>query len=74
MRLTAFLAGYALAGFLTFGEVYNGLRLADCGNLGLSEAIGCNWKKSTAGLPAMSAGLVWPVYWAGRLAIEVTKP
>lgn len=28
---------------------------------------------SFCGLDALAAGYLWPVYWAGRVALEVTK-
>ena len=38
-----------------------------------SKWFDCDWNKSRVGLDAGVAGLFWPVYWGGKIAIQVTQ-
>lgn len=68
MKLSAMLiagsASYAAAAFLTFGVAYN-----EC-----AQSNQTPYSYSVCRLGAGMTGVVWPIYWAGRGAIEVTKP
>lgn len=50
---------YVVVGFLTFGLIFNE---HSCGDIADSKSCrGSVW------------GLIWPIYWLGKLALEVTK-
>jgi hypothetical protein len=82
------IGAYAVCAVLTFGHVFNNNYTppVDCGprphsaeKPELYEA----WRYCTfdydsvdtfeAGFPAAYAGAAWPLYWAGRIAIAVTR-
>ncbi|MCG7507046.1 hypothetical protein [Mesorhizobium retamae] len=88
------LVAYVVAGFLTFGHVFNRsyeppTSVVDCGEV--PDILSSEWDKYwvcrqdnirakysggsfvQSALPAMAAGLIWPIYWGGVAAIKVTK-
>jgi hypothetical protein len=64
---------YLVAGFLTFGHVYNrnypGVCVPDTDGYWV-----CKSESMDASFGGVLAGFGWPVYWGGVLALEVTKP
>lgn len=78
---------YIVAAFLTFGHVFNATfePLQDCGAMPdlHDEKWDAFWECRLdnivveayfgAGIPAVVSGIAWPVYWAGSIAIKVTK-
>lgn len=75
---TAAIAVYATATFLTFGYGANRqcsweIQSTTYARNGVFEHYGWNEGCSHADAVAAAFALVWPIYWAGRAAIEVTK-
>lgn len=79
---------YAIAGFLTYGHVFNSLYAepGECGTRpnsieepsAYSRWLDCTFPPfatTTVGAfyPALAAGAIWPVYWTARGSIWVTK-
>lgn len=55
---------YVVAGFLTFGYVFNQF------NCTSSSAPLC---VADRGVSSVLSGAIWPIYWGGKGAIEVTR-
>lgn len=84
-RMGVFL--YIVAAFLTFGHIFNAYfePPVDCGDM--PEVFAKGWdgywdcravniateRYVRAAFPAVLSGIAWPLYWAGSIAIKVTK-
>lgn len=72
------LPAYVVVGFLTFGygatrqcHQWTGIEVMGGRDFWVTKTNeGCVWADSAA----LPFSLLWPVYWAGRAAMEVTKP
>lgn len=60
------IAAYLVVGFLTFG--YGANRQCDW-EIGVGWNAGCNFADAVA----LPLSVLWPIYWAGRASMEVTK-
>lgn len=64
---------YIVAGFATFGWIFNTTEDTDQCYMQTKTQRIC-WKSPDRAMAGVVGGLGWPVYWAGRLAIEWVKP
>lgn len=62
---------YLGGAFLTFGYAYNLPMTQVCG---LVDPTYCTDSPTVHSGTAVIAGVSWPVYWAGNLAIDFTRP
>lgn len=69
MKESSIILTYMIIGFLTFGFTYNE-RIDVCDATQFSyqhERAYCEWQAGSAFFPSV----FWPIYWGGRLSIEV---
>ena len=60
---------YVLVAFLTFGHYYNSRIDIECDELDYE----CESSKKMLPMTSVYAGLGWPIYWTGVVAIKITK-
>lgn len=78
MRAAVIIGTYVVCGFLTFGHIRNSYEA--CGEEPSTVGITPEWNKwvrcrfdASRDLAPAAGGVVWPAYWLGRAAIEITK-
>lgn len=69
--LIAASVAYGLGGFWTFGHLFNQRWCGEVVETNIDHGTTYTIRRGCA--EPIGAGILWPIYWSGRAAIEVTR-